>query len=372
MSSCPSHQVFDGWLRLAGLGSVAALAGCARISEMAVSSKAPAVVDANTFYSLASSSVRSTSTIYEAPTLSFALDRIDQRTLPLDRTYRHGATGKGVTVYVFDGGISATHPQLSGRVRVGYSGFPNDPAICNPHGTAVAGAIAGSTLGVAPDAEIVDVKMVQCEKLRGTIAAIVEGAHWTIEDHKQHPGPAIANWSFIADTAAHVPALDSAVSDLRKAGIPVIVSAGNVEIDACRVSPANAKGAIVVGASGVMQRRIREDQYETVDRRSPGTAYGPCIDLYAPGDSVLLPSLDRELRPIQQLWNGTSMAAGFVSGAAALYLETNPKATPDQVTEELERTATVNVLRDTHTTFSRMLYVGTAAQPVMTRVASRR
>ena len=53
------------------------------------------------------------------------------------------------------------------------------------------------------------------------------------------------------------------------------------------------------------------------------------------------------------------MAAGFVSGAAALFLETHPKATPDQVTEELKTTATVNVLRDTHTTFSRMLYVGT-------------
>jgi subtilisin family serine protease len=307
--------------------------------------------------------------VYEATTVSFALDRIDQRTLPLDRTYRHGATGKGVTVYVFDGGISATHPDLRGRVRAGYTGFPNDAPICNPHGTAVAGAIAGSTLGVAPDAEIVDVKMVQCEKLRGTIAAIVEGARWAIEDHKSHPGPAIANWSFIADTTSRVAALDSAVDELRRAGIPVIVSAGNVEIDACRVSPANAKGAIVVGASGVTQRKIRENEFETVDRRSPGTAFGECIDLYAPGDSVLLPSLDRDQAPIEQLWNGTSMAAGFVSGAAALFLETHPKATPDEVTQELERTATTYVVRDTRASFSRMLYVGTAPQ---VRVASRR
>src|SRR4029077_11424294 len=116
---------------------------------------------------------------------------------------------------------------------------------------AVAGAIAGANLGVAPEAEIVDVKMVQCDKLRGTIKAIVEGAHWTIEDHKQHPGPAVANWSFIADTSARIPALDSAVTELRAAGIPVIVSAGNLEIDACRVSPGNARGTIVVGASGV-------------------------------------------------------------------------------------------------------------------------
>ena len=358
------------YVRLASVGGIAALTSCARIADLAVSSKAPASLENNALYSLASSSVRSTSTVYEATTVSFALDRIDQRTLPLDRTYRHGATGKGVTVYVFDGGVSASHPDLVGRVRTGYSGFPNDPPICNPHGTAVAGAIAGSTLGVAPDAEIVDVKMVQCEKLRGTISAIVEGARWAIEDHKHHPGPAIANWSFIADTASRVPALDSAVDDLRKAGIPVIVSAGNVDIDACRVSPANSKGAFVVGASGVAQHKIRENEFEMVDRRSPGTAYGQCIDLYAPGDSVLLPSLDRDQAPIEQLWNGTSMAAGFVSGAAALFLETHPKATPDEVTQELERSATTNVVRDTHATFSRMLYVGTAP-PIARRVASK-
>src|ERR671937_904058 len=71
-------------------------------------------------------------------TLSLALDRIDQRDLPLDRTYRRVGKGRGVTVYVFDGGVLAGHPELAGRVRKGYDGFPNDPAVCNAHGTAVA------------------------------------------------------------------------------------------------------------------------------------------------------------------------------------------------------------------------------------------
>jgi subtilisin family serine protease len=304
--------------------------------------------------------------------VSFALDRIDQRDLPLDHTYRHPATGRGVTVYVFDGGISQTHPELAGRVRLGFTGFPDDAKICNPHGTAVAGAIAGATLGVAPDAEIVDVKMVQCDKLRGTIKAIVDGAHWVIEDHKAHPGPAIANWSFIADTSSRIPALDSAVTELRAAGIPVIVSAGNIDIDACKVSPGNSTGTIVVGASAVLGQKQADGTVAYVDRRSPGTAYGSCIDLYAPGDSVLLPSLDREQAPISQLWNGTSMSAGYVSGAAALFLETHPTATPDEVSDELKRNATINVLRDTKTTFSRMLYVGTRDTRLLARTASRR
>jgi hypothetical protein len=53
----------------------------------------------------------------EAHTVSFALDRIDQRTLPLDRTYRHYGSGQNITVYVFDGGVMNTHPELEGRYR---------------------------------------------------------------------------------------------------------------------------------------------------------------------------------------------------------------------------------------------------------------
>src|SRR6476660_8625126 len=285
---------------LAVIGVTVVLVGCAQISQQpGLASTTPSLAGSSSFYTLASSSARS-ATVYTSRTISFALDRIDQRGLPLDQTYTHSETGNGVTVYVFDGGVSQTHPELSGRVRIGYTGFPDDPKICNAHGTAVAGAIAGATLGVAPDAEIVDVKMVQCDKLRGTIAAIVDGARWAIEDHKQHPGAAVANWSFIADTSAHIAVLDSAVDELRAAGIPVIVSAGNLEIDACRVSPANSKGVVVVGASTVMYEHRRDSTVFAVDRRALGTAYGSCIDVYAPGDSVLLPSLDRDSAPIQQ------------------------------------------------------------------------
>ncbi|HEX3866115.1 MAG TPA: S8 family peptidase [Gemmatimonadaceae bacterium] len=358
-------------VRFAAVAVAAISLACAHASRPSAQPRSAAAPAIDTFYRLASSGAHA-ATVYEAHTLSVALDRIDQRTLPLDQTYRHPGTGKGVTVYVFDGGISTTHPELAGRVRVGYSGFPGDPAICNPHGTAVAGAIAGSTLGVAPQAEIVDVKMVQCERLRGTIQAIVDGARWVIQDHAQHPGPAVANWSFIADTAARIPALDSAVTALRDVGIPVVVSAGNLDIDACRVSPANSKGTIVVGAASVHTERGSDGLTRIIDRRAPNTAYGSCIDIYAPGDSVLLPSLDRNLGAISQLWNGTSMAAGYVSGAAALYLEAHPTATPDEVAEQLERSSTLNVLRDTRATISRMLYVGTGETRVIASVDFRR
>lgn len=354
-------------IALGVFGVGALLFGCAPVSQPGMAGAPRSLEESGSLYSLAASGARST--IYESHTISFALDRIDQRSLPLDQTYRHPGTGRGVTVYVFDGGISTTHPELAGRVRIGYTAFPDDPKICNAHGTAVAGAIAGATLGVAPEAQIVDVKMVECEKLRGTITAIVDGARWVVRDHEAHPGPAIANWSFIADTAAEIPALDSAIAELKAVGIPVIVSAGNIDMDACHISPGNSREAIVVGASSIEATR-RDSTVVTRDRRAPGTAYGACINLYAPGDSVLLPSLDHELSPIAQLWNGTSMSAGYVSGAAALILEAHPGATPDQIKRELERQATPNTITDSRAPFSRMLYVGPLPAPVL-RTARR-
>ena len=294
----------------------------------------------------------------EAPTVSFALDRIDQHLLPLDHTYRHYGSGRGVTVYVFDGGVLATHPELAGRVRAGYDAFPGEPRLCNAHGTAVAGAVAGITLGVAPEAEIVDVKMVECRQMRGTIDAIVDGARWVLADHALHPQRrAIANWSFIADTSAAVPALDSAVARLIAAGIPVVVSAGNVEQSACRISPANAPGTIVVGASRV--RRARDRTGQMLDARVPGTAYGPCLDVFAPGDSVLLPSFAGSAEPTTQLWTGTSMAAGYVSGAIALFLQAHPFATVEAVSKHVGSSSTSGGVDD-RSPRAGMLYVGPA------------
>ncbi len=333
------------------LGAVLLAGGCAPSSHVSASDALVASAGASVGTTVATAYM-------EASTVSLALDRIDQRALPLDRTYRRFGSGRGVTVYVFDGGVLASHPELEGRVRRGYDAFPSDEHLCNAHGTAVAGAIAGTTLGVAPDAEIVDVKMVECRRMRGTIDAIVRSAKWVIADHARHAGRrAIANWSFIADTAAALPALDAAVKELLAAGIPVVVAAGNLETDACHVSPANAPGTIVVGASR-MRRAGASAAAPLADERAPGTAFGPCIDVFAPGDSVLLPSLDSQNRASQQLWTGTSMSAGYVSGAVALYLESHPFATTDAVTSYVDRSASRAPTIDAKSVRAGMLYVG--------------
>src|SRR6476646_8119568 len=176
------------------------------IAAIVLGGCAPATRGVGTHTSVVSTAGRSGASVptafVESQTVSFALDRIDQRSLPLDQTYRHFGTGSGVTVYVFDGGILDTHPELAGRVRRGFDAFPNEEHLCNAHVTAVAGAAAGTTLGVAPGAEVVDVKMVECRTMRGSIDAIVKGTRWMLADHALHPERrAIANWSFMADTS---------------------------------------------------------------------------------------------------------------------------------------------------------------------------
>ncbi len=297
-------------------------------------------------------------------TKSSALDRITKREPRLDSTLRRAGTGRGVAIYVFDGGVSDGHAELAGRVRVGFDAFPSTPRVCNAHGTAVAGAAAGATLGVAPEAEIVDVKIINCDHMRGSVNAIAEAARWTVQDHRRHPGqPAVANWSFAVDTTREVPEVDSALAMLRDAGILVVVAAGNFDVDACRVSPANAPRALVVGASAL----VRSTNQQWTDVRAKNTAWGPCIDLYAPGDSVLLPGFDRE-GPTTSVWNGTSMAAGYVSGAASLIFERDPTATADDVMMSLLQQATPSIVDERSgvatTARSPLLYVGPSVRTV--------
>jgi subtilisin family serine protease len=289
-------------------------------------------------------------------TQSTALDRIGKRQPALDSTTWRAGTGRGITIYIFDGGITTGHPELDGRVRAGYNAFPENPRACNSHGAAVAGAAAGATLGVAPEANVVDVKIIDCARMRGSSGAILAAAQWTAADHALHPDqPAVANWSFVVDTVRSVAEVDSAVAILERAGILVVAAAGNFDMNACHASPANAPGTLVVGASAVVQ--TTDGRWRDV--RVPNTAWGECVDLFAPGRSVLLPAFNGR-QPITAKWSGTSMAAGFVSGAAALILERNPTANPKQVMDAILRQATPAVA-DTRLgirTHAPLLYIG--------------
>jgi subtilisin family serine protease len=105
-------------------------------------------------------------------------------------------------------------------------------------------------------------------------------------------------------------------------------------------------------------RRLGSDSTaRLVDARTPGTAYGACLDVFAPGDSVLLPSMEGPL-PTTQLWTGTSMSAGYVSGAIALYLEAHPTATPSEVGDYIRSTSRGTVVDPTRSPHTGLLFIG--------------
>lgn len=264
--------------------------------------------------------------LFRAPAATWGTDRIDQRALPLDDMFTTTATGDGVKVYVVDTGIESGHAEFGSRVVSGYDavGDGRDGQDCNGHGTHVAGTVGGGTSGVAKDASLVSVRVLNCQG-RGTWAGIIAGFDWVAKDAAVGSTPAVLNASL---GGARSRAVDAAVEAVADAGVVPVVAAGNEDSDACDVSPAAADGVVTVGAS------------DRQDRETVFSNWGSCVSLYAPGADIVSAKLGGGTTSL----NGTSMASPHVAGVAALYKEENPSATPAAVANWLTDTATPDVL----------------------------
>ena len=255
------------------------------------------------------------------------LDRLDQDHTPSDGTYSYGPTGAGVTAYVFDTGIRATHHEFGGRVGRGFSTIHDGRGTgdCSGHGTHVAGTIGGATYGVAKAVRLVPVRVLDCAGT-GTIADLIAGIDWVTAHHH---GPSVANLSL---SAAPSPALDRAVARSIASGVTYVVSAGNDDADACATSPARVPGAITVAAS------------TADDQRASDSNYGRCVDLFAPGTDIL--SAGRASDTATAVRSGTSMAAPHVTGVIATYLQHARRAQPAQAWRALRGAAVGGVLTE--------------------------
>jgi len=257
----------------------------------------------------------------------WGLDRIDQRSLPLNDSYVTNGTGAGVTVYVVDTGI-ALHSDLTGRVASGFTAFTDNvgTADCNGHGTHVAGIIGGTNYGVATSATLVPVRVMDCNGT-GAISDLLAGLDWILQDHALSSGPAVVNMSL---GGAPSSALDTGVNSLISAGMTTVVAAGNGNTDACTMSPARVPAALTVGSS------------TETDERAAFSNYGNCVDLFAPGTNIVS---DWYSSPTATaVSTGTSESAPFVSGVAALCLEKFPTASPATVSQTVVSVATVDAL----------------------------
>ncbi len=260
---------------------------------------------------------------------TWGIDRIDQRNLPLSTTFTYLNTGAGVTAYIVDTGIRFTHTQFTGRVSSGFDAVDGGSADdCNGHGTHVAGTVGGTTVGVAKGVNLVAVRVLDCAG-SGTTAGVIAGVDWVGNTTAR---PAVANLSLGGGAST---TLDNAVSAAIGKGVTFVVAAGNGNFagraqPACNYSPARVPAAITVSAT------------DNTDRKASYANYGSCVDIFAPGNSILSAWYTGDTAGATS--SGTSMASPHVAGVAALYLQSNTTASPAAVSSALNANATVGVV----------------------------
>ncbi len=231
-------------------------------------------------------------------------------------------SGQNIRVGVIDTAVDLRHPDLKDAIADSFDALPDLPVSNRRHGTAVAGLILGRSMikGVAPRAKLLiarafDDNGEQPRKASSTSYRLLQSLDWAIRK-----GARIVNMSF---TGPRNPLMSKALTLAARKNILLIAAAGNGGPDAPAAFPAAEQSVLAVTATDI-------------DNRIYANANaGRYVFVSAPGVDVLAAAPDRGV----DLVSGTSFAAPFLSGLAALMLEQNGSLTPRQFAKRVERTA---------------------------------
>ncbi len=241
-----------------------------------------------------------------------------------------------VILSIVDSGIEANHPEFEGRLVPGYDFVEGDQTpqdLCG-HGTHVAGiaaATGNNALGVAGldwNTKVMPVRVLEGD-CSGYVSDVAEGIVWAVEH-----GADVINLSLGLGSPSRL--LEYATYYAYDRGVAVFAAAGNNEteppVGLPVVYPAAFPWVLAVGAT------------DSADNRASFSRTGSQLDVVAPGVDILSTtplsgSLHYGLGHDYDILGGTSMAAGFATGAASLMLSLSQYGSPDELYEGLRNTA---------------------------------
>jgi hypothetical protein len=253
-----------------------------------------------------------------------------------------GYRGQGVVVASMDTGVDVTHPDLASRWRGGTNSWfdPNGQHTTSPvdvsgHGTWTMGAMVGgdaggTSVGIAPDARWIAVKIFN-DRGQATTAGIHAGFQWLLDpDHNpataDAPNVVVDSWTLT--NAGCDLSFQPDLRNLRGAGILPVFAAGNGgPLASTSLSPANNPEAFAVGGT---------DPSDVID---PGSSRGPSSCAQGPFPQVVAPGVGVRTTDLYGFYatvSGTSIAAPQVGGALALLLGAFPGSDADRQAAALQ------------------------------------